>query len=738
MLNQKISSFRPELRISTKPVIIILIVLGMLVPIISDQVLQTHSDAWVPSLLFSLAFFAIAGMTWLLDDWMPGLSRWFLILAITGIFHLAGLLTGLPRILMLWGVPTSLAALLISRSAAATVATGESLLLLAYIRNPQIEQGPVDSVSAMVAVWVAFAIMYVAYYRIPDLASWFEAYFDQAQSSLIEARQRRGEIEGLLEKMSNLSRQLSLANERAVGLRTMAEEAERTKTAFVSSVSHEFRTPLNMILGLVDLILNKPEFYDTVISPKMREDLEVVYRNCEHLSNMINDILDLTRLERGHLSLHKERVDLRDIIASSVATIRPLLDKKGLDLQISIPEDLPRVYCDRTRVQQVILNLLSNATRFTDSGGITIEVDQDDGYAQVNVTDTGTGISPEDADRIFEAFWQGRNRLWRNKEGSGLGLAISKRFIERHGGRMWLESEVGVGSSFFFTLPISPPLEHTVRPGHNIRADWVWREHAFRTDGTIDLRQLVRPRVIVYDETDTLCPRLSHLYENVEFLGSSDWNQVMNQLQDGLAHAFVINMIDTAEIDRAVEEARSVADDINTVICSVPPPIERALEAGALDYLVKPVTRADLGRAITALKDPVRRVLIVDDDLDVLRLFESMLRTLDESLDVLKASSGREALDLLRKTPPDLMLLDVKMPNMNGWEILDLMEHDDSLKEVPALLVSAQDPTDTPMTSDFVLFTKSQGVSIDALLNLILEFSSFRSNPPQALGLGPE
>jgi signal transduction histidine kinase len=198
-----------------------------------------------------------------------------------------------------------------------------------------------------------------------------------------------------------------LANERTANLRAIAEEAQRTKTAFVANVSHEFRTPLNMILGLVELMVENPEIYAVSLSSSMRDDLNVVYRNCEHLANLINDVLDLTRMEAGYLTLHRERVDLQEIIEDSVTAIRPLMEKKRLALDVLVPDELPRVYCDRTRMQQVLLNLLSNAARYTDVGRITVQVVQQDQHVVISVADTGPGICSEDVGRIFEPFFQG-------------------------------------------------------------------------------------------------------------------------------------------------------------------------------------------------------------------------------------------------------------------------------------------------------------------------------------------
>jgi CheY-like chemotaxis protein len=289
---------------------------------------------------------------------------------------------------------------------------------------------------------------------------------------------------------------------------------------------------------------------------------------------------------------------------------------------------------------------------------------------------------------------------------------------------MWLESEPGVGTCFFFTLPISPPLEHTTRPGHQIREDWMWQEQAFLASQTASTDQLVKPRVVVCDESGTLYQEFERYSDRIEFVDAQGLDQVAQELEQCPAHAVVLNVPASDAPCALVDMVTQSAPDTPVIGCSVPRPIERAINAGAVGHLIKPVTRADLEKAIEAIGQPVRRVLIVDDDPDVLRLLKRMLYVCDNALEVATASSGAEALEELRRSAPDLMLLDIVMPDVDGWQLLDLLAQDEEIGNVPTFFVSAQDPADQPLASKFLLATIDKGLPLSKLLRCSLEISA--------------
>jgi signal transduction histidine kinase/CheY-like chemotaxis protein len=732
-MNEFTSGFESELRISPRLVLAALVMVGGVLYLAAEMVPYSW---WMvdQAMSFFLLLGALSAIGWAIVDWRPMLGRWFALLAVAAVVHLAGSWLHIPGTLAWAVIPTALAVPLVGPSAAVITAVGESVVILGLIRYPAAGFDSSSAVVALVAVWGVFGATYAMHRQTHQRSSWLFEYFEHAQRSLRDAQDRRAELRQALDDVAYANRQLTLMNQRVAALRLIAEETQKAKTRFVARVSHEFRTPLNMIIGLVDLMAETPEIYDVTLSPRMREALQVVHRNCQHLSNMINDVLDLTRLETDRVVLHRERVSIKEVVDSAVEAVQSLLESKQLAFQASVVEDVPEVYCDRTRIEQVILNLISNAARFTEQGGIKVQIMRQNQHVLVSVTDKGPGIPPKDIDRIFEPFCQGMSDLWRDKGGSGLGLSISKQFIELHGGRMWVESELGVGTTFTFELPTSSSITPVGRPGHQIREDWVWHERQSRPSFP---DSHYNPRFVVYDEIGSLCESLARYSDEVEFVNARGHTQLVEALREGPAQAVVLNGAPCEDVLSLAEMVGRESPGTPIIGCFVPPRVERAMSLGALGHLIKPVTRADLKRAIQAVGRPVRSVLLVDDDPDALELFSRMLYVCDSTLEILTASSGEEALERLHRDSPDLMLLDIVMPDIDGWQVLNSMMQDDRIPKAPTFLVSAQDPADQPPTSRFLLATLDKGLPLSKLLYCSLEISKLLLEPEGALDPAP-
>jgi signal transduction histidine kinase/CheY-like chemotaxis protein len=728
-MNESTLGLESELRISPRPVLAVLVVLGVGLYFAAEMLLfprETVEQAI--SLFLLLSALSVAG--WILVDWNPMLGRWFTILALATAVHLGGWWLQIPGSLAWAVVPIALAAPLAGLAAAVATAVGESAVILGLMSTSPLAVGLSDVVVALVAIWCVLGAIFAMDRQIHRRGAWYVNYFARAQRTLWDAQDRRAELKQALDDLTHANRQLVLMNERVAALRAIAEEAQKAKTTFVAKVSHEFRTPLNMIVGLVDLMVETPEIYDVTLSPRMREALQVVHRNSQHLSDMVNDILDLTRIETDRVVLHRERVDISEVVDSAAEAVRPLLESKQLLFSVAVAPDTPEVYCDRTRIEQVILNLVSNAARYTEHGKITVQIVQQDSRVRVSVIDTGPGILPEDLERIFEPFCQGTSDLWRHKGGSGLGLSISRQFIELHGGRMWVESELGVGTTLAFELPISPSIAPIARPGHQIREDWVWRQRWSRPSFP---DSHYNPRFVVCDETGSLCVSLARYSDEVELVDARDLAQLAQALQESPAHAILFNAAAPEDTLTLAEAIGHESPGTPIIGCCVPTRVERAVSLGALGHLVKPVTRADLERAIQATGRPVRRVLLVDDDPDALALFCQMLHVCDSAMEVVTASGGQEALQQLRRAPPDLMLLDIVMPDIDGWQVLASMRQDEEIPEVATFVISAQDPADHPLRSRFLLTTMSEGLSLSKLFRCSLEISRLLLEPEGAL-----
>jgi signal transduction histidine kinase len=229
-------------------------------------------------------------------------------------------------------------------------------------------------------------------------------------------------------------------------------EASQHKSQFLANMSHELRTPLNAILGYTELILDNI-YGDT--PEKMRGVLQRIESNGRHLLGLINDVLDLSKIEAGQLVLALTDYSLRNVVQAVFSVVEPLASEKKLAFKVEVAPDMPTGHGDERRLTQVLLNLVGNAIKFTDAGEVVIKASQMDGSFNIAVCDTGPGISATDQAKLFQEFQQADNSITRKTGGTGLGLAISKRIVEMHGGKIWLESTVGRGSAFFFTIPVT-------------------------------------------------------------------------------------------------------------------------------------------------------------------------------------------------------------------------------------------------------------------------------------------
>jgi signal transduction histidine kinase len=230
------------------------------------------------------------------------------------------------------------------------------------------------------------------------------------------------------------------------------EMASRHKSQFLANMSHELRTPLNAILGYAELVLDN--IYGDM-PQRMRGVLQRVQSNGKHLLGLINDVLDLSKIEAGQLTLSLEDYSIGDIVQNVVTVVEPLAAEKKLTLKVALPSDLPTAHGDQRRLTQVLLNLVGNAIKFTDTGEVAIEAAASNGAYTVAVRDTGPGIDLADQGKIFEEFQQADSSTTKTKSGTGLGLSISRRIVAMHGGRIWVQSAPGHGSTFFVKVPVN-------------------------------------------------------------------------------------------------------------------------------------------------------------------------------------------------------------------------------------------------------------------------------------------
>jgi signal transduction histidine kinase len=310
----------------------------------------------------------------------------------------------------------------------------------------------------------------------PKIASYFEAAegeLEGIKASLIVPLKIDNKLNGILllgEKLSGEifdSQELDvlslLANQAAISLENARlyeglstsnvrlMEASRLKSQFLANMSHELRTPLNSIIGFSKVLLNR---LDGELTERQEAYVKSVHNSSRHLLELINGILDFSRIEAGKFEMRPEKMNLHDVVEECIESSLPLVRDKRVKLETDVPVDLPELYADRTRIKQVLLNLVSNAIKFTTAGRVLVQVRREADAVHVSVADTGIGISPTDLARLFEPFQRLDNPLAQQADGTGLGLAISKKFVELHRGRIWAESRESQGSTFHFTLPL--------------------------------------------------------------------------------------------------------------------------------------------------------------------------------------------------------------------------------------------------------------------------------------------
>jgi signal transduction histidine kinase len=267
---------------------------------------------------------------------------------------------------------------------------------------------------------------------------------------LEQLRTQRAELTRTVQALELANNRIERMNIELVEARNIAENADRLKTEFLAHMSHELRTPLNAILNFTAFVADG---LMGEVNAEQIDTLQKVMDSGNHLLSLINDILDISKIEAGMMNLFVEEVDLNATLGGTLSTAKGLVKNVPVTLESEIDEDLPLIMGDKRRIRQIFLNLVSNAVKFTPEGTVTVQAHQKDGEIHIAVKDSGIGIASEDLPTVFEAFKQAQHDL-RNITGTGLGLPICKHFVEAHGGKLWAESEVGIGSTFFVTLPV--------------------------------------------------------------------------------------------------------------------------------------------------------------------------------------------------------------------------------------------------------------------------------------------
>ncbi len=487
-----------------------------------------------------------------------------------------------------------------------------------------------------------------------------------------------GQISASLKRTILTERNVRLYDE-ALEARQSAEQANLLKSKFLSMVSHELRTPLALIVGTIEMMLQEEKSSKNPPLPELyHQDMEGISASSKHLSRLIGDVLDLASSQAGELRLSCEPLDLSESIAEAALLGKSLAREKNLQWRQQILDPLPLIWGDRTRLRQVTINLLSNAVKFTEQGYVSLKVGADGNRLLVEVSDTGMGIPLDEQETIFDEFHRSERSVARGYGGMGLGLAITRRLIELHGGEIGVRSTGvdGTGSTFYFRLPIIHPAVPTAEAG-GCRKNQV---------------------LLLVDGSASPAALKQHLLQKgfeVEVMEAAQQDNWLNQVIARCPEAIVLDFQPATEygweLMRRIKQS-PMTRDIPVVFYNLPEESETgaALE---LDYLTKPVGSADLARALKrlGLKDMgnLPTILVVDDDPNVLEMHVRMLESQIECR-ILKANNGKTALELMHTENLALVLLDLMMPEIDGFDVLRLMRAQEKTRCVPVIVLTAQ------------------------------------------------
>ncbi|HEV8308180.1 MAG TPA: response regulator [Methylomirabilota bacterium] len=501
------------------------------------------------------------------------------------------------------------------------------------------------------------------------------ALADQAAIAIENARlyeQVRRHAEELEAKVEARTRELQEVNRRL-------EAASQHKSEFLANMSHELRTPLNAIIGFTRLVMRRSR---DVLPVKQSENLEKILISAEHLLGLINDILDLSKIEAGRMEVRPTSFELGALVDECLRTVEPMVRGERLQLAKAFDADLPPLFTDADKLKQILINLLSNAIKFTEAGTVTVSAHRRDGTLMLAVADTGIGIPADALELIFEEFRQVDSSTTRKYGGTGLGLSISRHFARLLGGDITVESAVGTGSSFTVSIPIrydaaassqigEPAPSPATRPGE-------------RETGKVVLA--------IDDDPDVIYLLRENLTDaGYRVVGASSGDEGLRKARELRPFAITLDIMmphrDGWEVLHELK-ADPVTKEIPIIVISIVDNKDLGYRLGAFDYLLKPFDREAVVAALTRLSPPQGRVLVVDDDPQVVDLVRQLLE--DEPYEVTAAADGEEALEAVARQRPDVILLDLLMPRLDGFAVIEHLQQDPETRLIPVIVLTAK------------------------------------------------
>lgn len=490
------------------------------------------------------------------------------------------------------------------------------------------------------------------------------------------------ELQRQRDELNSQAQELMRQNVELEKQRNQVEEANQMKSEFLSNMSHELRTPLNSVMALSRVLLMQS-------SKKLNKDeinyLEIIERNGKNLLRLINSILDLSKIEAGKTDLNISKFDINSSLEVIVENISQPAYDKGLEIKFELDDQLKLIESDEQKVTQIIQNIVGNAIKFTDKGFVKISSSLDEKHCRIAVSDTGIGISKSNLANIFEEFRQADGSASRKFEGSGLGLAISKQLTKLLKGEIFVNSKEHEGTRFDIVFPLEWPDKSQIK-----------------TEKLIDYKEVPKSTktILVVDDE----PKASKIIaDNLEQSGYATYQinnstEVVQNAKMLKPFAITLDLLmpekDGYEVLQDLKNDPDTAD-IPVIIVSVSEDIDTALALGAVGYISKPVVKEDLLKEIKKISSKALNILLVDDDGFEREHVKNYLN--DEQYNVIEATDGLECMDVLKKTTPDVLILDLIMPNLDGFGVIRKLKVNKRTADIPVIISTAKDLSNEEM-----------------------------------------
>lgn len=515
--------------------------------------------------------------------------------------------------------------------------------------------------------------------------------YGEIQRQNQELLQAMAELRKREEELTQLNRELEDTNRGVVALYAELDEkadslqkANELKTRFLSNMSHEFRTPLNSILSLSRMLLAR---MDGDLSVEQEKQVTFIQKAAEGLSELVNDLLDLAKVEAGKIDVHVSSFDVHDLFGTLRGMLRPLLAyNSSVTLIIEDPQAIPTLHTDEGKVAQILRNFISNALKFTEQGEVRVTAVQRGNQVTFTVTDTGIGIAPADQAQIFEDFVQIESHLQAKVKGTGLGLPLSRKLAELLGGTVSVSSELGQGSTFSASIPI-------VHPHHSIdAANQPASVPLIRSSWQPESNHL--PILAIEDHAETLFIYEKYLQEsNYELIPAQTLNQATQILQQVRPAAIILDiMLDGQNGWIFLQEIKQnqATRTIPVLVVTVVNNEQQALNLGADGFLIKPVERLLLLEQLNTLvnRGKEQKVLLIDDNSTYRYIVKQSLA--NTALNILEAANGEEGLELANLERPTAIILDLVMPGLDGFDVLNQLKHNPTTQQIPVIVYTSK------------------------------------------------